>query len=45
VRAHDDYFTTRPDAIGKFGFTSYQKCFLHLFACLHGDSGFWHCLS
>jgi hypothetical protein len=26
VRAHDDYFTARPDAIGKLGFTSYQKC-------------------
>jgi hypothetical protein len=25
VRAHDDYFTTRPDATGKLGFTSYQK--------------------
>jgi hypothetical protein len=26
VRAHDDYFTAGPDAIGKLGFTSYQKC-------------------
>jgi hypothetical protein len=26
VRAHDDYFTARPDATGKLGFTSYQKC-------------------
>jgi hypothetical protein len=25
VRAHDDYFTARPDAISKLGFTSYQK--------------------
>jgi hypothetical protein len=26
VRVHDDYFTARPDATGKLGFTSYQKC-------------------
>jgi hypothetical protein len=26
VRAHDDYFTTRPDAIGELGFSSYKKC-------------------
>jgi hypothetical protein len=26
VRAHDSYFTTRPDATGKLGITSYQKC-------------------
>jgi hypothetical protein len=26
VRAQDNYFTTRPDATGKLGFTSYQKC-------------------
>jgi hypothetical protein len=26
VRAHDEYFTTRPDATGNLGFTSYQKC-------------------
>jgi hypothetical protein len=25
VRAHDSYFTARPDATGKLGFTSYQK--------------------
>jgi hypothetical protein len=26
VRAHGSYFTARPDATGKLGFTSYQKC-------------------
>jgi hypothetical protein len=26
VRAHDDYFTTKPDATSKLGFTSHQKC-------------------
>jgi hypothetical protein len=26
VRAHDSYFTARPDATGKLGFTSCQKC-------------------
>jgi hypothetical protein len=26
VRAYDDYFTAKPDATGKLGFTSYQKC-------------------
>jgi hypothetical protein len=25
VTAHDSYFTARPDATGKLGFTSYQK--------------------
>jgi hypothetical protein len=25
VRVHDDYFTTRPDATGKLGFSSYKK--------------------
>jgi hypothetical protein len=25
VRAHDNYFTARPDATGKLGFTSDQK--------------------
>jgi hypothetical protein len=26
ARAHDNYFTSRPDATSKLGFTSYQKC-------------------
>jgi hypothetical protein len=25
VRAYDEYFTAKPNAIAKFGFTSYQK--------------------
>jgi hypothetical protein len=25
VRAYDDYFTAKPDATGKLGFTSYKK--------------------
>jgi hypothetical protein len=27
MRAYDDYFTAKPDATGKLGFTSYQKIF------------------
>ena len=26
VAAYDDYFIAKPDACGKLGFTSYQKC-------------------
>ena len=26
VAAYDDYFIAKPDAVGKLGFTSYQKC-------------------
>jgi hypothetical protein len=26
LRVHNEYFTARPDATGKLGFTSYQKC-------------------
>ena len=26
VRAYNTYFEARPDAIGQYGFSSYQKC-------------------
>jgi hypothetical protein len=26
VRLHDPYFSCKPDATGKLGFSSYQKC-------------------
>ena len=26
VRAYDEYFVARPDATGRYGFSSYQKC-------------------
>jgi hypothetical protein len=39
VRAHDDYFTVRLDAIGKLGFTSYQKCFASNCMLAYGVAG------
>jgi hypothetical protein len=39
VRAHDDYFTARPDATGKLGFTSYQKCFAAIRMLAYGVAG------
>jgi hypothetical protein len=39
VRAHDDYFTTRPDATGKLAFTSYQKCFAAIHMLAYGVAG------
>jgi hypothetical protein len=39
VRAHDDYFTARPDATGKLGFTSYQKCSAAIHILAYGVAG------
>jgi hypothetical protein len=39
VRAHDDYFTARPDATGKLGFTSYQKCSAAIRMLAYGVAG------
>jgi hypothetical protein len=39
VRAHDDYFTARPDATGKLGFTSYQKCSAAIHMITYGVAG------
>jgi hypothetical protein len=39
VRAHDDYFTARPDAISKLGFTSYQKCSAAIHMLAYGVAG------
>jgi hypothetical protein len=39
VRAHDSYFTTRPDATGKLGFTSYQKCSAAIRMLAYGVAG------
>jgi hypothetical protein len=39
VRAHYDYFTTMPDATGKLGFTSYQKCFVAIRMLAYGVDG------
>jgi hypothetical protein len=36
---HDDYFTTRPDATGNFGFTSYQKCSAAIHMLAYGVAG------
>jgi hypothetical protein len=36
VRAHDSYFTARPNATGKLGFTSYQKMF-----CSYSHACIW----
>jgi hypothetical protein len=32
VRVHDDFLTAKPDATGKLGFTSYQKCSIRMLA-------------
>jgi hypothetical protein len=39
VRAHNDYFTAWPDAIGKLGFTSYQKCSASICMLAYGLAG------
>jgi hypothetical protein len=39
VRVHDDYFTARPDATGKHGFTSYQKCSATIHMLAYGVAG------
>jgi hypothetical protein len=39
ARAHDNYFTARPDATGKFGFTSYQKCSAAILMLAYGVAG------
>jgi hypothetical protein len=39
VRADDNYFTARPDATGKFGFTSYQKCSVAIRMLAYGVAG------
>jgi hypothetical protein len=36
VRAHDSYLTAKPDATGKLGFTSYQKCFAAIRMLVYG---------
>ena len=40
VVGYDDYFECKEDAVGKIGFSSYQKCTaaIHMLACgIHGD--------
>jgi hypothetical protein len=41
VKAHGNYFTARPNAIGnyKLGFTSYQKCFAAIHMLAYGVAG------
>jgi hypothetical protein len=39
MRAHDDYFTAKPDATGKLGFTSYKKCFAAIRMLAYGVVG------
>jgi hypothetical protein len=39
VRAHNNYFTARPDATGKLGFTSYQKCSATIRMLAYGVAG------
>jgi hypothetical protein len=39
VRAHDDYFTARPDATGKLGFTFHQKCSAAIRMLAYGVAG------
>jgi hypothetical protein len=36
VRAYDEYYTTKPDATNKLGFTSYQKCFVAIRMLAYG---------
>jgi hypothetical protein len=39
VRADDNYFIARPDATGKLGFTSYQKCSIAIRMLAYGLAG------
>jgi hypothetical protein len=39
VRDYEPYFRCRPDATGKLGFTSYQKCFAAIRILWYGVSG------
>jgi hypothetical protein len=36
VKPYDDYFTAKPDATGKLGFNSYQKCFVTIRMLAYG---------
>ena len=39
VRAHDDYFETKPDATGQYGFSSYLKCTAAIRMLAYGVAG------
>jgi hypothetical protein len=39
LRAHDSYFTARPDATGKLGFSFYQKCYAAIHMLAYGVAG------
>jgi hypothetical protein len=39
VRVHDDYFTAKPNATGKLGFTSYKKCSATIRMLAYGVAG------
>jgi hypothetical protein len=39
VRLHDPYFRCKPDATGKLGFSSYQKCLAAIRMLAYGVAG------
>jgi hypothetical protein len=39
VRLHDPYFRCKPDAIGKLGFSLYQKCSAAIRMLAYGVAG------
>ena len=39
VRAYDEYFVARPDATGRYGFSSYQKCTAAIRMLAYGVAG------